>query len=70
MLVRKKNEEVTHRNRPDQEHNKQNRQRVNWERKNKGLTPNKAKKLAKLNGKLEVQKNLELQKNCSKRRNC
>tara|TARA_B110000971_G_scaffold39346_1_gene38281 strand:- start:252 stop:551 length:300 start_codon:yes stop_codon:yes gene_type:complete len=38
--------------------------------KNKGLTPNQAKQLAKLNGKLEVQKNLESQKNCSKRRNC
>ena len=59
MLVRKKNEEVTHRNRPDQEHNKQS---VNWERKNKGLTPNKAKQLAKLKDELEVQKNVELQR--------
>ena len=62
MLVRKKNEEVTHRNRPDQEHNKQNRQSVNRERKNKGLTPNKAKQLAKLKDELEVQKNVELQR--------
>ena len=62
MLVRKKNEEVTHRNRPDQEHNKRNRQSVNWERKNKGLTPNKAKQLAKLKDELEVQKNVELQR--------
>jgi|TARA_B110000858_G_C17412217_1_gene297259 uncharacterized secreted protein with C-terminal beta-propeller domain len=62
VLVRKKNEEVTHRNRPDQEHNKQNRQSVNWERKNKGLTPNKAKQLAKLKDELEVQKNVELQR--------
>ena len=62
MLVSKKNEEVTHRNRPDQEHYKQNRQSVNWERKNKGLTPNKAKQLAKLKDELEVQKNVELQR--------
>ena len=30
--------------------------------KNKGLTPNQANQLAKLNGKLEIQKNLGLQK--------
>ena len=32
------------------------------ERKNKGLTPNKAKQLAKLKDELEVQKNVELQR--------
>ena len=52
MLVSKKNEEVTHRNRPDQEHYKQNRQSVNWERKKQGFDTKPGKAVSEVKWKV------------------
>ena len=52
MLVRKKNEEVTHRNRPDQQHNKKNRQSVNWEQKKQGFGTKSGKAVSEVKWKV------------------